>query len=138
MWLYNNKPLKSVPNGAFGFIYTVIRKMDGKLYCGKKQLTHKTRAKISKREKAATKTRKRFKINVKESNWRDYNGSCQELLDDIEKLGEDKFEKHIIQFCANKRELSYAEVKWQFHYNVLETNSYNGNILGRFFKTKAK
>lgn len=138
MWKYRNKNLQVVPEGYFGFVYLITNLKDGRIYVGKKQFATKTKSKISKREIAATKTRKRVKITVKESNWKDYNSSSEELIADYTKLGAGAFEKRILEFCEDKRCLSYKEVWWQFKYNVLEVDSYNGNILGRFFKPKEK
>lgn len=133
-WIYNKKPLTEIPEGYIGFIYCICRKADKKVYIGKKQFTHRTKSKISKREKIATKTKKRVKITQKDSNWLNYKSSCLPLQQDIKELGQDKFTFTILKLCKDKRELSYEEVKAMFQYNVLETNSYNGNILGRFFK----
>lgn len=63
-------------------------------------------------------------------------GSCKELLEDIKNIGEDQFTKEIIEFCFNKTSLTYREVWYQFKFDVLEINSYNGNILSRFFRKK--
>jgi hypothetical protein len=142
-WLFKGKELteakiKLLQKKYFGFIYLITRLEDGKIYVGKKQFVSKTKAKISKREKKATNTKKRFKINVKESNWREYTSSNQELIDDYNKLGAAAFKKEILDFCEDKRCLTYKEVWWQFEYDVLEGNTYNGNIMGRFFKPKEK
>lgn len=136
MWIYKGKPLKQVPDGYLGFLYLITNKVDGRIYVGKKQFTTKAKHKISKREKTATKTRKRYKVTVKESNWQDYNSSCKELIDDFNRLGVNCFEKTILDFAKTKADLTFLEVMYQFNYNVLEVPSYNGNILGRFFKTR--
>lgn len=146
MWKYNGKNLTKKQTDALplehcGFIYCITNvlvgdKNYGKIYVGRKQFANKTRSKIGVKEKKLTKTRKRYKITVKESNWQDYNSSCQELIDDFKRLGANAFEKIILEFCPDKRCLSYREVWWMFYHNVLEIPSYNGNILGRFFKSK--
>lgn len=142
MWKYKNKLLQKVPDGYCGFIYFIVNVGEnpnkGKIYVGRKLFTNKTKSKISAREIKATKTRKRVKITVKESNWKQYNSSCQELIDDFNTYGAESFEKSILEFCDDKRCLSYRETWWQFKMNVLEVPSYNGNILGRFFKPKEK
>lgn len=135
-WIYQGEEVKIQPEGFIGFIYRIYRKSDGKDYIGKKQFSHKVKSKVTKREIKATKTRKRVKVTLKDSKWLEYRSSCVPLQDDIKKLGVGKFGFEILHFCKDKRELSYAEVKYQFLYNVLENDSYNGNILGRFFKQK--
>lgn len=122
------------PLDALGFIYKITNLLTGRFYIGKKSLWSKKRVKISKKEKLLNPTRKIYKEVIKETNWREYTGSSLVLNQDIEKLGKENFKKEIIQWCFSKRELSYSEVKWQFYYNVLEIDSYNGNILGKFFK----
>ena len=122
------------PLDALGFIYKITNLLTGRFYIGKKSLWSKKRVKISKKEKLLNPTRKIYKEVIKENNWREYTGSSLVLNQDIEKLGKENFKKEIIQWCYSKRELSYSEVKWQFYYNVLEIDSYNGNILGKFFK----
>lgn len=134
-WKYKGRTIKTIPEGYIGFIY-LIEDANGKIYVGKKQFTHRSKSRISKREIKATKTRKRVKVVQKESNWQNYQSSCLPLQQAIKERGEQNFTFEILALCKDKRELSYMEVKYQFLYNVLEVNSYNGNILGRFFKQK--
>lgn len=122
------------PLNACGFVYKITNLQNGKIYIGKKSLYSKRRIKIPKREKLLNPSRKIYKEVIKETDWRSYTGSSLVLNQDIALLGEDLFEKEIIQWAYTRKELSYLEVKWQFHYNVLEIDSYNGNILGRFFR----
>lgn len=116
----------------FGFIYEITNNLTGRKYIGKKQLHSYRRKKI--------KGRKNRKRVVKDSDWRTYTGSCQELNEDIESLGKEKFSFVVLQLCKTKGELTYAEVECQVKRNVLtETMEsgdrlyYNGNILNRFF-----
>ena len=45
------------------------------------------------------------------------------------------FEREIIQFCFSKKSLSYYEIKWQFHYDVLANDqAINENLMGKFFR----
>ena len=137
-WLYKNKKVDSldkIPNNieVIGFVYKITNKVTGKFYIGKKNLHSKRKVKISKTEKENTKTRRVFKQVVKESDWLSYNGSCKELKDDILRLGHDKFEKEILEFCCTSKYLSYSELAYQIKNDVLISNSYNGNILGRYY-----
>lgn len=145
MWIYNGKEVKSLedlPEGAVGFIYKISKiEIDdvfpegnpGKFYIGKKQLFTNRRVKITNKEKIETKNnRKKFKQLIKESDWLIYNSSCLELKKEILE-NKNKFIKEIIEFCFNKKELTFFEVYYQFKHNVLFTNTYNKNILNRFF-----
>lgn len=136
-WTYDNREMTSLndfPTDCVGFIYKITNTINGRIYVGKKILLNSRRTAISKKEKAKTKTRKKFKVVVKESNWKTYFGSCKELQEDIKKYGEQYFVREILEFCHSKRYMTYCEVKYQFKYNVLETDSYNGNIMSKFFK----
>ena len=148
-WIYRGLEIDDIvkcPENSVGFIYriTQLEKIPGenafslgKFYIGKKQLYSNRRVKITQKEKAETgNNRKQFKQVIKESDWKTYNSSSKELQQEIKNLGEDAFVKEILEFCFSKRELSYKEVKWQFKLEVLENNTYNGNILSRFFKKK--
>ena len=136
-WTYDNREMTSLndfPASCVGFIYKITNTINGRIYVGKKILLNSRRTTISKKEKAKTKTRKKFKVVVKESDWKTYFGSCKELQEDIKKYGEQYFVREILEFCHSKRYMTYCEVKYQFKYNVLETDSYNGNIMSKFFK----
>lgn len=135
-WLYNNKEIKSIedfPEGVVGFVYK-ISTPSGKLYIGKKILSHSRRTRISKREKISTQTRKVFKTTVKESDWKNYYGSSEELKKDIVVLGKDVLYREILEFCYTKKYMTYCELVHQIKYRVLETDSYNGNILGKIYR----
>jgi len=129
------KSVEDLPNykDAIGFVYMITNKINGKFYIGRKNLYASKKTKISKREKTETGSRNKFKQVVKESNWKYYYGSCKELLDDIEASGTHFFKREIIEIYCTKKYLSYCEVAYQIKYNVLTGNSYNGNILGKYF-----
>ena len=94
-------------------------------------------AKLTKKEKLLPENkRKRFKRVIKETDWITYWGSSDELKQDIEKLGIENFKREILCFCSTKMNLSYYEVHYQFKYDVLFNDSYNKNILGKFYKGK--
>lgn len=136
-WLYKGQPvtcLEDIENHELivGFVYKITGP-DGRIYIGKKILHTSRKTKISKKEKLQTATRKKFKKVIKESNWKDYWGSSEALKKDLEQIGEQFFKREILEFACTKQYLSYAELRHQVLYDVLNTHSYNANILGRFF-----
>ena len=117
-----------------GFVYKITNLKTGRIYIGKKNLYHSKKTKISKKEKTETKTRKTFKVVTKQSDWMTYYGSCKELKDDLKVLGKSRFKREILEVCCTKKYLSYCELKHQILNDVLSKSSYNGNILGRYYR----
>lgn len=127
--------IEDLPNhqDAVGFVYMITNKQTGKFYIGRKSLYSERKTKISAKEKADTKTRKTFKRVVKESNWKSYYGSCKELLEEIAMSDPSYYQRQILEVCYSKKYLGYCEVAHQIKNDVLTSNSYNGNILGKYF-----
>jgi hypothetical protein len=109
LWLYNGVNFEVIPDDIIGFVYLIINENTGKKYIGKKLFT-----------KASYKQTngKRKKIR-KESDWKTYYGSNNDLLKDVEQCGETKFTRHILRLCKTKGECNYFEAKEQFDRNVL-------------------
>lgn len=121
----------------YGYIYITTHKETGKFYIGKKAYLHKKRKKLTKKELTLIKTKGRkpkYKVEYVDSDWKNYYGSSRDLLLDIEKYGKDAFRVEKIMDCKTRKELSYWEVYYQFQYDVLRKDTYNGNILGRFYR----
>tara|TARA_Y100000590_G_scaffold447560_1_gene582958 strand:+ start:371 stop:790 length:420 start_codon:yes stop_codon:yes gene_type:complete len=121
----------------FGFVYRIVHKKSGKSYIGRKQFHSITRKKV--------KGKKNRRKTVRESNWREYTGSCKPLNEEIEKLGKEAFTFQILRLCETKRELGYYETWYQFNENVLyekfpdgSRKYYNNNIMSRWFAEKEK
>ena len=140
-WLLFKKQIESVdqfPEDTFGFIYKITHVDTNKAYIGKKSLYHNKKHKLTKKqldEHPVTRGRKStYEILHVESDWKTYYGSSKELAADIKLLGKDKFRREIIYLAKGKKQLTYLELKAQFHYDVLEINSYNDNILAKFFR----
>ena len=140
-WLHENKVIDKIedfPEGTFGYIYRITNLTTGKEYIGKKQLESKINVKLGKKEKASLPTQRgrtpSKKLVVKESNWKDYWGSCKPLLEDVKHLGEGNFQREILDLAWSSKHLSYLEAKHQFKTDVLETNSYNDNIQARYYR----
>ena len=129
--------LEDFPEDSFGFIYKITNIVTGKFYIGKKSLYHNVKKKLTKKElaeqsgpgrKATTK-----KVQ-KESDWATYWGSNKEILEEIKSKGNLAFTREILKLVNTKKELTYWEVAFQCQYDVLLIDSYNDNILGKFFK----
>lgn len=132
-WIYQNQPLESAPD-AFGFVYLITNLTTQQKYIGKKQFHSRT---LSRK----TKTKKRRKRTVKESDWQKYFGSCDELLEDVSFLGLDNFRREILTLCQTKGELTYGEVEAQIKRDVLtsrlvsgEYEYYNRCIASRWYR----
>ena len=115
-------------NPPMGFVYRIENKETKKFYIGQKKII-----KVEKRPPLKGKVRKR-KI-VKQSDWRTYCGSSNDLKADVKALGEDKFKFEIIKFCDCKWLMTYWELYYQMMYHVLfREDSYNGIINVRISK----
>lgn len=121
----------------YGYIYKTTHIESAKFYIGKKAYLHKKRKKLTKKELAEIRTKGRkpkYKVEYVDSDWKNYYGSSDELKKDIEKFGKEAFKVEKIKDCINRKSLSYWEVYYQMHFDVLRANTYNGNILGRFYR----
>lgn len=154
-WLYEGKEFKEAPEDYISFIYKITNLDNGKYYIGKKIFFNITNPEISKKKykelleqdkdlvrktKDKKKSKKgkvvwRYKMRdfKKETNWKTYTGSNDDLNKDIKNGA--KIKKEILKFCTTKKQATYYEMKFQIEYNVLEDEtSYNSNILGKFFE----
>jgi hypothetical protein len=127
------------PQDYFGFVYKITNLTNSKFYIGKKYFYHTSNVKLGKKELAAlpvTRGRKSTtKQVIKESDWRSYWGSSKELQQDVKELGTEMFECIILKLCKDKKELTYYELHYQcINECLLNYNSYNDNILGKFFR----
>ena len=119
-WLINENVY--LHESMFGFIYEITNKINGKKYIGKKQCIRKI-----KRKPLKGKTRNR--IDHKESDWKTYTSSSNELNEDIQKHGKENFEFRILKVCGSKWELGYEEIKEQIARDVLRRNDYYNGII---------
>ena len=135
MWLYNDVLIDSIPDDkAIGFVYKITNLDTGKFYIGKKSFWSKRRTKLGKKALAliTDKRKSKYKVTISEMKWQDYVGSNKDLCKDIKDGCNIK--KEIITLAYSKQQLTYFETKYQFQYNVLEIDCYNGNILGKFYR----
>ena len=116
----------------FGFVYCIERinakEGEKKYYLGCKQFIRN-----SKLPPLKGKTRKR-KV-VKESDWRNYYGSSEELKKDLATHGKENFKRTILKLCVSKWHLKYEELKTQIDNDaILRDDAYNGIINLRITK----
>ena len=107
---------------TFGFIYEITNTILNKRYIGKKQC-------ISRVKRKPLKGKTRNRIDHKESDWKSYTSSSNDLNMDIVKYGKDKFIFKIIKACGSKWELAYEEIKEQISQNVLLRDDYYNGII---------
>jgi hypothetical protein len=112
-WIYNSLPLTEIPQNAVGFVYLIHNLQNNKKYIGKK-LFHST--------KTIQKNNKKKKTKI-ESNWKLYNGSNQNLLNDIQ-INNPILIKSILYLCYSKSQCSYLEALEQFKCNAILSDEY--------------
>jgi hypothetical protein len=121
-WLFESEEIEALPEDCIGFVYLITNLTNNRKYIGKKLARFKT-------TKPPLKGRKNKRRGTKESNWREYYGSNDELNEDITQLGTEKFKREVLYYCKTKAECSYIEAREQFRHKVLETKEYyNGHI----------
>jgi hypothetical protein len=119
-WILNEGV--EIKEDTFGFIYEITNTVLDKRYIGKKQC-------ISKIKRKPLKGKKNKRIDYKESDWRSYTSSSNELNSDIQRYGKDKFVFKILRACNSKWENAYFEIKEQLERNVLLTEKYYNGII---------
>jgi hypothetical protein len=121
-WTYQGKTVETVSDEYEGFVYIITNLTNNRKYIGKKLARFKT-------TKPPLKGRKNKRRGTKESDWRDYWGSSDKLLEDIALLGKENFTREILYFCKGRGEMSYLEAREQFERRVLETDEYYNGII---------
>jgi hypothetical protein len=133
MWLYNGKEIGDDEiEGYAAFVYIITNLVDNKRYIGKKIFTSIRRKKV--------KGKTRRKKVQKESDWKSYYGSNKSLQADVERLGQDKFEREIVKLCRTRGTASYWEAKLQMQHEVLEKpdDFYNDWIMVKVHRSHIK
>ena len=121
-WTYQGKIIKELPQDCEAFVYLITNLTDNKKSVGKKLAKFKT-------TKKPLKGRKNKRRCTKESDWKTYWGSSESLINDLQRLSEDKFTREILYFCPSRGVASYLEAQEQFERKVLETDEYYNGII---------
>ena len=126
MWHYQNIPFEPTEEELSqwqGFVYMITERSSNKKYIGKKFFWRRRRLPPLK-----GKTRKR--IVIKESDWKTYYGSSEDLKTLVEERGDDNYYREILRLCKTKGECSYYEAKEQFERDVLLKDDYYNEFIG--------
>ena len=123
-WLYEGQPFDSDMIGDYvGFVYLITNLQNDKKYIGKKWFW-------STKKLPPLKGKKRKRTVVKESDWKQYYGSSEEVKLLLEQLGKDNFKREILRLCKTKGECTYYEAKFQFDFDVLLRDDYYNEFIG--------
>ena len=133
VWLYEGKPydpeFEEIPPEYAGFVYRITDTETGEKYIGQKRFRRTKTLPI-------TKTRKRRKKTLVESDWRVYYSSSTIIKQAVTEGLSDRYLREILQFGYSKGDLSYLETKLQFDMGVLLSDDYlNGIINCRISKS---
>ena len=121
-WLYKGKVIDTLPEDCEAFVYLITNNTNDKKYVGKKLAKFKT-------TKPPLKGKKNKRRGYKESDWQSYWGSSDNLKEDVEALGEDKFTREILYYCPSRGVASYIEAREQFERKVLLRDDYYNGII---------
>lgn len=123
-WKYKNKLFESEDIGDYvGFVYIITDLSNNKKYIGKKNFW-------STRRLPPLKGKSRRRTVKKESDWKDYFGSSEQVKLLVESQGQNNFTREILHLCKTKGEMSYLEAKEQFDRNVLFSDEYYNEFIG--------
>ena len=121
-WTYQGKIVEELPEDCEAFVYLITNTTNDRKYVGEKLAKFKkTRPPLKGRI-----NKRRSKV---ESDWRDYWGSSDQLQEDVNQIGEDKFTREILYYCPSRGVASYLEAREQFERRVLEKDEYYNGII---------
>jgi hypothetical protein len=126
VWLYEGKPydptFEEIPPEYVGFVYRITDTETGEKYIGQKRF-HRTKT------LPITKTRKRRKKTLVESDWRSYYSSSEVIKEKVTAGLSDRYKREILRFGYSKGDLSYLETVEQIEKGVLFDPTYLNGII---------
>ena len=126
VWLLEGKPYdptyEEIPPEYVGFVYRITDTETGEKYIGQKRFRKTKTLPI-------TKTRKRRKRTLVESDWRTYYSSSQVIKENVVAGHTDRYKREILSFGYSKGDLNFLELKEQMDNNVLFDDTYLNGIL---------
>lgn len=75
-------------------------------------------------------TKHRVNKKIRESDWRTYYGSSEQLLTDLKEMGDEVFNREILYLCKGKSVCSYVEMREQILRDVLLRDDYYNQFIG--------
>ena len=121
-WTYKGQTVNELPEGTEAFVYLITNLTNNKKYVGKKLAKFK-------KTRPPLKGKKNKRRSTVESDWREYWGSSDNLLEDVALLGPNNFTREILYYCPSRGVASYLEAREQFERRVLETDEYYNGII---------
>jgi hypothetical protein len=121
-WTHEGQTVNELPEGTEAFVYLITNLTNNRKYVGKKLAKFK-------KTRPPLKGKKNKRRSTVESDWREYWGSSDNLLEDVAKLGPNNFTREILYFCPSRGVASYLEAREQFERKVLETDEYYNGII---------
>ena len=123
-WIFDSEIFDD-PKDFVGFVYLLLDYETGKKYLGKKFFWSYRKI-----------PGKRNRVK-KESDWRNYYSSCEEIKELVKSGNKNRFHRFILSLHSLERDVNYAEVKAQFEFGVLERPDvwYNESINGKWRKS---
>ena len=126
VWLYEGKPydpeFMEIPSEYVGFVYRITDTETGEKYIGQKRF-HRTKT------LPITKTRKRRKKTLVESDWREYYSSSEVIKENVAAGLSDRYERQILRFGYSKGDLNFLEMLEQVENKVLLDPTYLNGII---------
>lgn len=125
-WTYKNKKFNPTEEelkefGYYGFVYNITLP-NSQMYIGRKYFW-------SLRTLKPLKGKKRKRRIKKESNWRIYKSSSNDVIEMIQEYNDSDIKYEILSFHPNKAETNYSEIKAQFMFGVLELRDENDQYI---------
>lgn len=109
-WTYAGTTVDKMPEKTMGFVYLLTQISTGRMYVGKKLFLF-----------AGTKQVKgKIKKIKKESDWRTYHSSCEEIVAAVKEKGPSDWTREILHYAKTKGTLNYLEAREQMDRRVLE------------------